>query len=305
MSMGGHHSIQEVSRLSGIPKELLRMWERRYGYPRPDRDAKGNRLYSGTDLSKLILVRQLMDQGRRPGKLIHLEREQLEDLLQHRPADFSEETLLDLLAQNNPPGLRQWLQEQLQSRGLRGFVYHCMVPAIGSIGAAWAAGRLPIHAEHLFTELLESLLRQALAEQYRQGGSPKVMLATLPGEQHSLGLLMAEALLQLGGAEVISFGTQMPLRTICDAAGEHQVDIIGLSFSSSFPLEEALAMLTGLRQMIDPQMRIWAGGAAFLGQPPMPEGLCCLPRLEDLERALSDWRAADVDVGMLTAKIAQ
>ncbi|MEW8228467.1 MAG: MerR family transcriptional regulator, partial [Candidatus Thiodiazotropha endolucinida] len=36
--MNDSHSISDVSRISGIPKDLLRMWERRYNYPKPARD---------------------------------------------------------------------------------------------------------------------------------------------------------------------------------------------------------------------------------------------------------------------------
>lgn len=37
--------ISVVERETGIPKDLLRMWERRYGFPEPARDAQGDRVY--------------------------------------------------------------------------------------------------------------------------------------------------------------------------------------------------------------------------------------------------------------------
>ena len=33
-------NITAVERETGLSKDVLRMWERRYGYPKPDRDAK-------------------------------------------------------------------------------------------------------------------------------------------------------------------------------------------------------------------------------------------------------------------------
>ena len=36
--------ISVVERETGIPKDLLRMWERRYGFPQPGRDAQGDPL---------------------------------------------------------------------------------------------------------------------------------------------------------------------------------------------------------------------------------------------------------------------
>ena len=53
-------------------------------------------------------------------------------------------------------------------------------------------GELAVFEEHLFTEQMQGGLRQAIAQVPTAGGAPKVLLSTLPGEQHGLGLLMAE-----------------------------------------------------------------------------------------------------------------
>ncbi|MEW8431205.1 MAG: MerR family transcriptional regulator, partial [gamma proteobacterium symbiont of Ctena orbiculata] len=95
--MNGNHNISDVSRISGIPKDLLRMWERRYKYPMPARDDNGDRVYSDEELNKLVLIRQLVDQGRRPGKLMALDINQLTELLKTPKVDFDFERLIDLL----------------------------------------------------------------------------------------------------------------------------------------------------------------------------------------------------------------
>ena len=162
-----------------------------------------------------------------------------------------------------------------------------MAPATQALGEAWSNGELEIYEEHLYSELMKSLVRQSLAEHYREDGEPRVMLTMVQGEQHSLGLLMVEALLRIGGAEVIAFGTEMPIRDIRQAALSHKVDVIGLSFSCSFKTDDAIVMLSGLRQMIDPGIRIWVGGAAFDSGPTMPEEVELLNGLHELERALA------------------
>ena len=47
MAAGQHHfqrvSIATVERETGLSKDTLRMWERRYGFPRPARDDNGER----------------------------------------------------------------------------------------------------------------------------------------------------------------------------------------------------------------------------------------------------------------------
>ena len=64
------YPINVVEKETTISKYLLRMWERRYTFPRPSRDTKGERLYTNDDVEKLKLVKRLMEEGYRPSKII-------------------------------------------------------------------------------------------------------------------------------------------------------------------------------------------------------------------------------------------
>ena len=61
-------SIAAVERDTGLSKDTLRVWERRYGFPQPQRDTYGERVYPLEQLDKLRLIKRLMDQGFRPGR---------------------------------------------------------------------------------------------------------------------------------------------------------------------------------------------------------------------------------------------
>ena len=58
--------IAAVERETGLAKDTLRVWEKRYGFPQPLRDASGNRLYPAEQVQRLLLVRRLLDAGLRP-----------------------------------------------------------------------------------------------------------------------------------------------------------------------------------------------------------------------------------------------
>ena len=45
-------NITAVERDTGLSKDLLRMWERRYGFPAPQRDQHGERVYSVADVER-------------------------------------------------------------------------------------------------------------------------------------------------------------------------------------------------------------------------------------------------------------
>ena len=52
-----------AARLAGIPVETLRVWERRYNIVGPRLSPRGHRLYSAADVSRLVLIKKLVDLG--------------------------------------------------------------------------------------------------------------------------------------------------------------------------------------------------------------------------------------------------
>ena len=79
-------NISAVERETGLSKDVLRMWERRYGFPRPARDDNGERQYTQAETAKLRAIKRLMDIGVRPGKIIGLSAEELNALADARVA---------------------------------------------------------------------------------------------------------------------------------------------------------------------------------------------------------------------------
>lgn len=67
---GAQYSIRVTSRLTAIELDTLRMWERRYGFPRPQRASGGSRVYSESDVESLKLIRRALENGYRPGEVV-------------------------------------------------------------------------------------------------------------------------------------------------------------------------------------------------------------------------------------------
>jgi DNA-binding transcriptional MerR regulator len=61
-----------AARLAGIPVETLRVWERRYGVVGPGLSPRGHRLYTAKDVSRLVLIKQLVDLGTPIGSIASL-----------------------------------------------------------------------------------------------------------------------------------------------------------------------------------------------------------------------------------------
>jgi len=293
-------SIAAVERETGLSKDVLRVWERRYGFPLPSRDSNGERIYPAEQVERLRLIRRLMDQGHRPGKLMSSPVEHLYMLAQRPAAPGNAATvdesadlapLLELIRQHNVGGYQQEMQQRLAREGLLRFFQGTVAPLSTMIGEEWQNGRIEIFEEHLFTELTKRLLRQVIASMPGTQRSPRILLTSVPDEPHILGLLMVEALLSLEGAECIPLGTEVPLFDISRAAIAHRVDIVALSFSEAFPQRQIPGVLAPLRNILPKAMQLWAGGSGMLRLAGI-DGVRVLTSLDDALYGLADWRGA-------------
>ncbi len=293
-------NIAAVERDTGLSKDVLRVWERRYGFPVPERDSNGERLYPAEQVTRLRQIKRLMDQGHRPGKLIATPADELSALAPRRTGPSERMTqsetgcldeLLTLIKQHDATGYLQAMQQRLARQGLQRFVQDTVAPLTRRVGEAWEDGSFEVFEEHLFTELTKRVLRQAIAALPPGVRGPRVLLTSVPDEQHILGLLMAEAIIALEGAECIPLGTQMPLLEIRRAAEAHQVDIVALSFSVAFPQRQIASLLQQLREVLPASAELWAGGSGIARTSPLP-GVRLLGTLESAISAIEEWRAA-------------
>jgi methanogenic corrinoid protein MtbC1 len=295
--------IAAVERDTGLSKDTLRIWERRYGFPRPLRDPHGERVYPSAQIDKLRLLKRLLDQGHRPGKLIASGVAELESLV-YPPATpvrgatspRADEVLrpfLDLIKQHRIDELRGGLAQALLRLGLARFVTELVAPLNHAVGEAWARGQFEVFEEHLYTESAQIVLRNAIKSIPGQSGRPRVLLTTLPQEAHGIGILMAEAMLAFEGAHCISLGVQTPVRDIVLAAGSQLIDIVALSFTAAVGPRQVLAGLTELRRGLAPSIKVWAGGTNPVLQRRPPPGVRVLQTLDDVAPALAEWRAIE------------
>lgn len=290
-------TISAVERDTGFSKDVLRMWERRYGFPKPGRDDNGERQYSAADVGKLRAMKRLMDVGLRPGKIIGLSLAELNAMADSRAPprrDDLEPTLerdmLAMLTAHDVVGLSGGLASLLMRQGLQRFVLETVSPLNRAVGDAWMRGELQVFEEHLYTEQLQIALRGAINAFPRQTGAPRMLLTTFPSEQHSLGLLLVEAMVVPEGAQCISLGPQTPLMDIRRAAAAHNAHIVALSFSSAFPLRQATDGLAALRRDLPPQVTLWAGGEMTRRVRKTLPGVVLLPDLASAIGALRSWR---------------
>jgi methanogenic corrinoid protein MtbC1 len=296
-------TIAAVERDTGIGKDTLRVWERRYGFPTPHRDAHGERNYPMVQVEKLRVIKRLMDQGHRPGRIVAQSLEALQHLsrgestLQSAQAQPSVEAsdplamFIPMLQNQDDEGLRTHLLKTLSQIGLQKFIAQWVAPLTVMVGEAWARGDLAVHQEHLFTECVSRILRQAISAipKGAAGQKPAVLLTTFPQEAHGLGLLMVESVLSLKGCRCVSLGTQTPLRDIVQAAISLRVDVVGLSFSLNMNPNHIVDGLTELKLLLPEHIEIWVGGQAPVLRRRVVGSIRVIQDLAAIDAAVEAW----------------
>lgn len=295
--MHQHLPISSVARETGINKETLRKWETRYGFPMPLRGVRGERSYSPEQVAKLVAIKRRIDTGQRPSSVIQALNSPAPETL--RTVDEATracvnkvvEEALVALKSHDLDTFRRILERNLTSHGLRPFVENTLTALTWSVGEAWSHGTIRVFEEHIFSEILQDLLAQRSRCLITATGSPRVLLTTLPGEWHALGLAMVKACFTEAGAYCLSLGTPAPQSEIVEAAMAFDIDLVAVSISAAYPKRLVRPALKQLRLALPGKIVLWAGGQGVqhISRPPdgvvlfsdIGQALDVLARLDD------------------------
>ncbi len=274
-------SIGAVSRATGIPVETLRTWEQRYGFPVPERRPSGHRVYSPSTVPRLRRIHEALTRGCRTGDAVCATDAELSDLISYGSRGASVpplaetgprrlEELIEAVRAFDGERLRGTLLHDWAALGPVNFLEHCAGPLVQLVGEHWSRGELQIRHEHFLSERLSDLLRLLRAPFDERAVGAPVILATLPGEQHTLGLQMAALAIAAAGARALCLGQETPAEQIASLASETQARAVALSVSAAASPDAVDRALTDLRARLPATIAIIVGGA---GAPAAREGV--------------------------------
>ncbi len=270
-------SIGDICSETGLSPDVIRVWERRYGFPMPIRLPSGHRRYLTSDLRRLRLIAEAVAEGSRPGLAVKADDATLRKLLvRNHPKAWGPvlESLKAAVLAMDSAEIRTLLQTAFAAQPLKEFLSHVVDPLLEWVGYSWAEGTLGIHQEHLVTEILEDFLRQTRQALPPLPSKGAVLLTTLPGERHRLGLLMAALLYAAKGIRVELLGVDLPVASIAHAARTLNVDRVAVSLSIQSSGEPTRKLLLDLLERLPPRCRLLIGG----------QGAARTRRVEGVER---------------------
>jgi MerR family transcriptional regulator, light-induced transcriptional regulator len=300
-------SIGALSAATGIPVETIRTWERRYGFPVPERKPSGHRLYRLDLVPRLRRVAQAIGRGHRAAEVLPASETALEFLLASLPPapnepvpvprspgaswDAAEEQaeLLDAVRGFDAERLRRWLQTDWARLGPLAFLDHGAAAFLRAVGDAWADGRLEVRHEHFASSVLGDFLRSVRAPLDDRAQGPLAVLATLPGELHGLGLQMASVVFALVGWRALILGVDTPIPQITALARE--VPVAAVALSSVQPLgKKGIASVQTVRRRLPRHVPLLMGGQGARSEARL-RGVHIIGSLNELDHWLRDQRA--------------
>jgi len=259
--------IREVVRITGLRREQLYMWQRRYGFPAPLRDPFGDRVYPPDQVARLRLIKQLLSEGWRAGAVVPLADTALQSMLgltveEPAPLPPEIETAVRLLAQHRTADLQSHLSKLLGSQGLRKFLEQTLIPLNETVHERVVRGEMQTFQELRFADLALRLLRDARGAVRQTRESRQVLLATPPNDPNQLGLAILELLLHTEGVSCLTLGAGIPAQEIAGAAKAYEVALVLLLFDRGISGKIAGQEIRGLRHALPADVPLIVSGRA-------------------------------------------
>ena len=302
------HPIAVVSERTGLSRDVLRVWERRYGAVEPTRTDGGQRLYSDDDVSRFRLLAEATRHGRSIRHVAHLSTEALATLVAtdaaERPAGESrhDATALDSaiaealrhVRQLDGSSLDRVLRRALARLGLPAFLERLVPELMHRIGDEWAAGGITIAHEHAASAAVLAILFEAMRGFPEAPSARRLLVATTAGEYHGVGAALAATAAALDGWIIVYLGVDVPSPVIASAAAATEARAILLSAVHTEDRETLLRNLRDVRSDVPARVPIVVGGAAARDAAALlaGEGLIVCDTFADMRDALARHSAA-------------
>ena len=213
-------TVAAVARRLGVAPATLRTWDRRYGLGPSIHEAGEHRRYCPNDLAKLTLMRRLITTGVAPSEAAEMAKEHKGSITIEKLVDNFEvrEDLVESIHRAakslDQIFIESALRKDIAKHGVIASWTEVIVPLLFLVGDEWEADGSGIEVEHMLTEIIKRILREAVGEVKKPVNANPVLLAAVGEEVHCLALHALAAALAEKRIEIFFLGARTPLEAI-------------------------------------------------------------------------------------------
>lgn len=267
------HRIHRVAKLTGLSRDVIRVWERRFGLLTPTRGANRYRNYSDEDVALLRYLKKQLDAGASIGDLARVGREELMNRMRAAApratiVDNTFDRLLRELLEALEPFDRIMFEKRLNGAvavvPFEEALHGILLPLQEQVGQLWHDGHVNIAIEHYVTKQIQQKIFAAMNQLPVAEFGAKVVVACPPGEEHDIAALAVAYRCRLRGCRVYYLGANVPILSLSKLCREVAPDLTILSITIALPDPLATDLIHALIQDVAPASKVLAGGRGAL-----------------------------------------
>ena len=296
----GKYTVNEVEERTKVPASTLRQWERRYGFPKPDRADSGYRLYSDADVAHIEAMKFHIADGVPASRAAELVKFAL-SARGSRSLREMRETLVGAFRAFDEAQANEILSEAHALHTVEGVLLELFQGAMEDIGALWRRGEVNASVEHFATSYLQGRLRALLNISKNLQHMPTVIVACAPSERRELEALTAAVFLCRAGYCVLYLGADTPLPDLKETAEALRPVGVLVSATTTSALQRLLESRCALQDVV-PVLAL--EGRAFDEHPELARSLGGVHLSGDLSHAVAhfhDLVGASAHIGRASA----
>jgi methanogenic corrinoid protein MtbC1 len=271
------YNTSAVVRMTGVPADTIRAWERRYNFPLPFRTADNQRLYSDQDVGVISWLRDRTDEGMTISRAIQRLRLEAPAVfaagdpatsVSEPPADSRDEAerlrrrFLEAVASFDTQAAEAVLDDAIARYSVEAFCERMVEPVLIEIGERWSRSEISVAVEHFASGVIARRLAALFAVVSQVEGRGTIVVACPAGEDHEIGLLVLAILLSRRGWQIVYLGANVPAADLVRAVTEIEPDLVCLSAASPAVVTEVVGIVSRLRAEVPAPPPIALGGSA-------------------------------------------
>jgi MerR family transcriptional regulator, light-induced transcriptional regulator len=277
------YRIHIAAELSGVRVELIRAWERRHGFPRPQRTPSGYRVYTERDVALLRRMKQLTEEGVSISEAVTLLPQLQRELAEAGALPVAEVStprreawhaaVLEAAQAHDQARVSAVLDEVLAALPPLKAFFEVLAPVQREVGERWHAGALSVAQEHLVSQVVRARVVSLLHAAPSNEGARHAVLACLPDEEHEIGLLGVALRLRHVGLRVTLLGQRVPAADLGRLVADLRPGLVGLSAVTDLGAAAFEGALAQVMSALPRGVPAWVGGAAARAHPQVCERL--------------------------------